>query len=885
MKKFNDLLRKAKFNNTGSTLIVVAVCVMFIGILAVTMLMTSYMNYQMKITDRLSTVNFHSAEGALDQASAGLKVQSEKSLEEAFDYAEKYYAATPQKERTNLINKRYVTEYFGKLASAAGIKENSAAKGSYVTQVSSNIKGERYVTLASSGGGTSGDSQEKKFCDHLKTLTLEGVDSNSSVRDRVSFSAGDGGNIVIAYNTEDYYIEVKNLKITYTDDKDYQTTITTDIRLTPPVSVPEDYFTSSTMKNSIVDDYAIIADGTVSAVTGGDSTVDGNVYSGGGISAPSSTLTLKSDIVASRRNLNAKGSGRIKVNAGKTDSAPQVWVKNILTSLSDGAAGERSATDSTGTGSGTAAGGTSGASSSITVNGDCYVADDLIMNNPDHSVTVNGNYYGYNTGSSTSAYKNRYDGSAIGINASGADLNITGKLWLAGLNILEDTSYINSNETAKVKEGESLSYKWTQSAYLITGECIVGADGQNPMPASVFDKLTHYNAANGTRGKLDLNFMNYPFITQINIEEYLDKDDPYTYKYVQQYDGATSENVVYLYMNFTDESTASMYFARYASYLTQRTALTAAANILGYGKVKLSDDVLNGKDGKFSGNILLFDKDETQAPGAGTGTGTSSSGSSYKNTFDQREDTNKNESDGSESDPFRDSVTSPNDSILIEDRSSSGRGSSDGGNDQGDTGNEGESGNSDGDKPDTTRSYTPFGSMTLAESNRSVHSPEMVNYETECNYKYNGLISLLDSNIYTSYPAYKLVANMFTSKGLVEDEDNDVNVIYVPERSKEDDGTELTYTKKDLPLGNENKTVLVKGGAGMNKGIVIADRDVVVSGNFNGTIITTGNVTLQGNVTVKAEYTAGFDNIAKPEQTSETSERVKVTYRNWKKNK
>ena len=122
MKKFNDLLRKAKFNNTGSTLVVVAVCVMFIGILAVTMLMTSYMNYQMKITDRLSTVNFHSAEGALDQASAGLKVQSEKSLEEAFDYAEKYYAATPQKERTNLINKRYVTEYFGKLASAAGLK-------------------------------------------------------------------------------------------------------------------------------------------------------------------------------------------------------------------------------------------------------------------------------------------------------------------------------------------------------------------------------------------------------------------------------------------------------------------------------------------------------------------------------------------------------------------------------------------------------------------------------------------------------------------------------------------------------------------------------------------------------------------------------------------
>ncbi len=864
MKTIKDLLKKAKLNNdnNGSTLIVVVVCVMFIGILAVTMLMTSYMNYQMKLTDKLSSVNLHSAEGALDQASAGLKTQSEKSLESAFEYVEKYYAATPQKERTNLINKRYITDFFGKLASEAGVPQNSAAPGTYTTQVSSNIKGERYITLAASSGGTSA-SQEENFCTYLKTLTLEGADSDSSVSDRVSFSAGDGGNIIIAYNTEEYYVEVKNLKITYTDAKDYQSTITTDIRLTPPVSMPEDYFTSNSMKNSIVDDYVIIADGTVKSETGGNTTAVGNVYGGNGIEAPSSSLTLNSDRISSRESLEAKGSGKITVTPLSNDETAQVWVKNILTSLSDGA-------DDTGTSTGTASKGTS-----IDVKGDCYVADDLIMNDPNYDVMIDGSYYGYNTGSSSSAAGSRYDGSAIGINAAGANLNITGKLWLAGRNILEDEAYTGTSSTSsstKVKEGESLSYKWTQNAYLIPGECIVGAEGQNPMPADTFDKLTSYNSTTGTRSKLDLNFMNYPFITQINIEEYLDNDEPYTYKYVQQYDGTTAQNVVYVYMNFTDETNASTYFARYASYLTQRTALTAAANILGYGKVSLSDDVLNGTDGKFTGNILLFNRDETQAPG------TNSGGNSYKNTFSQPGEQNATDKDEDESDPFRESVTSSTDSILTDNTSGTDAGTGDGS----DTGSSDDS-SSNADKPATTKSYSPFGSLTLMEGNRSIYSGEMINKETESNYQYNGLISLLDQNIYTNYPAYKLVENMISSKGLVTDEKEDMNVIYIPEKSTANDGTELSYTKKELKKQSDGSIWL--DSSVDNKGIVVADCDIVVTRDFHGTIITTGNVILKGGVTVKAEYTVGFDNIAKPEQTAETTERVNVTYRNWKKNK
>ena len=773
-----------------------------------------------------------------------------------------------------------MTEFFGKLASAAGVRENSAAKGSYITQLSANVKNEQYVELD--------DEQEKAFCDILKKLTLEGVDESSSVRDRVSFSAGDGGKLAIAYNTSEYYVEVKNLKLTYTDDKDIQTTITTDVRLTPPVTAPFDYFKGGSMEKSTVDEYAIIADKTITIK--GEATVEGNVYSGGNIEALSNKLTLDSEIVASRSDLETKGSGSIVVGpsgiAGiNDDKTRQVWVRNIITSpLNDTNQTAENDTDVPDSSESRPSKGTN-----INIKGDCYVADDLIINNPDYDVKIDGSYYGYNTGSASSAAGSRYDGSAIGINAANANLSIAGTLWLAGRNIIQDASYVTgSSDPVSVKEGESLSYKWTQSAYLIPGECIEGADGQNPMPASVFDDLTNYNENTKTRGDLNLDFTNYPFISQINIENYLDEEHPYTYKYVQQYnaeDSDSPENVVYIYMNFADEMSASSYFAAYASYLTQRTALTAAANILGYGKVDLSSGVLDGTSGRFTGNILLFDKSETQAPSTGTGdsegsgAGNAVSGKPYKNTFAQEDGGNATDSsDGSEEDPFRDSVTSSSDSVITGNTSGTGEDGSD------DTDEDDDDQTIDPDKPATTKSYTPFGSMTLAERNRTVYSSEIVNKETSCNYQYNGLISLLDQNTNMGYPAYELVVNMLSTYDIVNDDD--INVIYREGRSTADDGSDLYYKKEALTLGSNGKTVLVKGdGVKKNGGIVIADRDVVVTGHFYGTIITTGNVILDGLSTVTAENTVGFSNIVKGDSKNDTTERVKVTYRNWKKNK
>lgn len=885
MERINDILRKTKQNNTGSTLIVVVVCVMFIGILAAAMLMTSYMNYQMKLTDKLSKVNFYSAEGALDQASAGLKTQSEKSLSYAFEYTEKYYSATPESERSALINRMYVTDFFSKLASAAHVQENSAAAGTYVTQKSANIKGENYIILNT--------TQKEELCAYLKTLTLEGVDS-SSISDRVSFSAGDGGSgsskgkLVIAYNTQEYYIEIKNLKITYTDEKDYQTTITTDLRLAPPLTEPYDYFKAGAMKKSVVDDYAIIADKTISIE--GESAVEGNVYSGGNIEASSNKLTLDSPIVSSRGSLEAKGSGSIVVGHLLGGERPinevrQVWVQDIITSPLSAVSGNSSSADDV-----PAAGGADKPSkgTNIKINGDCYVADDLIMNDPDYDVNIEGSYYGYNTGSSSSAFGSRYDGSAIGINAANADLGITGTLWLAGKNIIQNASYIkDSSDPVAVKEGESLSYKWTQSAYLIPGECIEGADGQNPMPASVFDDLTNYNSTNNTRSQLRLDFANYPFITQINIENYLDEEHPYTYKYVQQYnsdDASAPKNVVYVYMNFADDASASAYFAKYASYLTQRTALTAAANILGYGKVKLSDDVLNGTAGRFTGNILLFDSSETQAPGtsggdSGSSGGTAVNGNKYKNTFNSDAENSENLID----DPFRDSVTSDEDSVIIGDTSDADESVSGDAGDNNASAGADDTSDIEADKPATTKSYTPFGSMTLAERNRTIYSGEIVNKENECNYQYNGLISVLDKNTNAAYPDYDLVDNLTKSNDITGDDN--VNVIYREGRTPSKDGNDLYYKKEKLEKGNNGSTVLVKGdGNKKHGGIVVADCDVYVTGHFYGTIITTGNVILQGNARITAAYTVGFANIAKSEDGSDAAERVKVTYRNWKKN-
>lgn len=861
MKRYSQGLKE---DNRGASFIVVVICVMFAGILASAMLLTAYMNYQMKATERGAAVNFSDAESVLNQACAGLQVRSEDALDKAVDHAEKYYAATPQKERTTLVNNYYVTGFFNMLAAEAGVSQNKASSGvSYVTSESRSVKGEKYITLTGSGSGSSSSdgSQAAALCSYLKGLTVEEASGDSDISDRIVFCAGTGtgagdgtsNNIVIAYNTTDPYVEIRNVCVTYTDDNDYETSITTDIRLSPPEGASGDYFTADQdTENTLVDDYAIIADGTVTAMSGSDASVTGNVYSGGGIKAASSRLTFFSDLISSRQDLEASGSGHITVSSSTAGSTAELWVKNIITSPAEGSASSGVTFDHN----------TSDANpQSMAINGDCYVADDMLLNLPGYDVSINGDYYGYKTGKVKNSSSESYDGSAIGINAADANLNITGSLWLAGSNILTDEAYLDGSSSKSVREGESLSYKWTQDAYLIPAECIVGAEGQNPMPASLFNKLTGYNSSTNTRGALELDFSKYPFIAQINVETYLDSTQPYIYKFVQQYNATSTENVVYLYMNFSNEASASAYFARYASYLTQRTALTAAANILGYGRVSLSDDVLYGDSGSFTGNLVLFDRDETSDGSAGTG----SAESSWTDRFTQQEGTNAIDETGEETDPFRDSVVDEDDSVITEQTasgSSAGTGT--------DTGTESKSG--------VTKSYTPYGSLTVAEKNSGVYDSDMINKENELNYQYYGLISLLDKRVQVNAPDYRLVVNLLKNKELYDE----MNVIYIPQKGSGEDGS-VSYIVKALKRGT-NGTVTLDGSSGFDKGIVVADCDINITGSFNGTIITTGNVTLRGSASVKAGYTVGFDNIAGKKEESSGAKRAGVAFRNWRKN-
>ena len=103
----------------------------------------------------------------------------------------------------------------------------------------------------------------------------------------------------------------------------------------------------------------------------------------------------------------------------------------------------------------------------IYINADCYVADDLTLNAKNGKVTIEGNYYGYQS-SETVETKS----SAINVNASGCVLDLTGvnTLWVAGKTFLSVPSiYGSSSESVSYKEvaqGESISYKGFQNAYL-----------------------------------------------------------------------------------------------------------------------------------------------------------------------------------------------------------------------------------------------------------------------------------------------------------------------------------------------------------------------------------------------------------------------------------
>ena len=243
---------------------------------------------------------------------------------------------------------------------------------------------------------------------------------------------------------------------------------TTDVRVAGNV------YAASDMRNNGI--YKASIDGTgklTGSQPGGDGKTSASAYSGIFVTDAGTSLNLQSDILSINGSIAANNGASINGNRKSDDSSQttmaNLWADNIATL------------------------GTSG--SSIYMQAQCSLSDDLELNSDKSEVTLAGHYYGYNYAAeeeystavsgeatvknqiSSVAGKTHTNSSAIMINGEDSKLDLS-KLRIMGVN---GRSYIDllaendasgdasavKNTDVDIKTAESISSKGTQLVYRV----------------------------------------------------------------------------------------------------------------------------------------------------------------------------------------------------------------------------------------------------------------------------------------------------------------------------------------------------------------------------------------------------------------------------------
>ncbi|MBE5962871.1 MAG: hypothetical protein E7256_16090 [Lachnospiraceae bacterium] len=520
--------KQVKEDQRGSTLLLVLVCMAFVGVLGTTMLSVALLNYQMKAVSSEEKDTFYTAETALEEFGAAMEEISYNALEEAYEYMLTTYSLTAAPERAGKLAEKFADLLYQALTISSG--------GERVFRYGEDISG-----LVSSPG-----------------VRLAAVP------------------IVQKYEADNQVV-LKNVILIYTDATGYETMITTDIHL--GIDFPTVSTNKTVGRGVFYTEYAIIADQYIRNVTTAAHTIEGNVFAGKGVvlngTAISSreTMSVKADLFITKDIIvNDKASFQLK---NRTDGKmSELWVNSLETASTTSTSEHLTYMD---------------------IKADCYVADDLTLNASNGAVIISGNYYGYQ-----SSGTREEESSAINVNAKGAilDLRNVAKLWVAGKTFLAVPSiYGSTSEQADYKQvgqGESISYKGFQNAYLVPGECIVGI-GHNPMTEAEFSKIRTEDSG------VSINLLKSFYNGGVDLSGYVNPDKPYQ-EVAVRFSGAPT--MYYLYLNFIDANAASDYFAEY--YSTYKKRVEKEAEMLDTGRIlfNAAGEMLTN-----TGNVISFTED------------------------------------------------------------------------------------------------------------------------------------------------------------------------------------------------------------------------------------------------------------------------------------
>lgn len=187
-------MRRHKLNNDGAAMVTMIVVVLFITILATTLLYISGMNFQIKQTEYRNQKSFYAGETSLENIKARLMADSSKAAADAYSQ----------------VMSEYVTLGIG-----------DARTWEYQQIFLQNLQ-DNWTT------STGGDWKSflASFCTAGATLDIPGRDAN-----------GDGvlsNSEMLEIHDAEGYLIVKGLEVTYTNSEGYTSVIKTDFYVQAP---------------------------------------------------------------------------------------------------------------------------------------------------------------------------------------------------------------------------------------------------------------------------------------------------------------------------------------------------------------------------------------------------------------------------------------------------------------------------------------------------------------------------------------------------------------------------------------------------------------------------------------------------------------------------
>ncbi len=534
-------------NNKGASLIFIIACIAIVTVIGLTLLVVTTSNREMKRLEKKAQEAFYEAEEISDELVIVLETLAQDAVAEAYtDLWLQYTVAEQEASATGhsalAVRTQRYCDYF---AAALQKKINEAGTLQTLFEQALELAAEEMTGMTVTCGG---------IVTEPEPLLI-------------------GGSSVTRKN-----VRMKDVTLSFTMEDGYQTKIVTDICL--KAKLPEVDTGTVTTKNRFRE-YGLLTGGDIVGKLGSNQpvTIRGNVYTGGGLflTAEQVDVTIEDAAYVLVKDAVTVDKAKLTVRNHTTEPYMGMWADGI---------------DMKGGGS-------------LSVDANCYIADDLELEGNGTYVVVSGTgkeYVGYSGGTGDTK-----DSSAVIVNqAKNITLDFSGltTLSLTGNAYIKEDVWENASGgdvglTLGVLQGESIAYKEMQMAYLVPGECL--KPGHNPMQRAEF--LSCGGTVSSCVESLSYTVKESGVTKEWDLTPYLDATEPVISRYVQ-YNGGSAV-YVYLYLNFASEQKAAEYFRK---FLQTETGQAVANQVLQLNAGSGRSYIRPAQNNLLQGNGIAYDE-------------------------------------------------------------------------------------------------------------------------------------------------------------------------------------------------------------------------------------------------------------------------------------